>query len=189
MYKNVLDGNEVIKQIFVLTHNVYFHKEVTYNIKSDVSYWLIKKRSDISFVEIQHSNPIKTSYELLWGDIRVTPEKRNNATIQNTLRRILENYFKLLGSIHLDDLYTYFEGDNRIKCKDLCSWVNDGSHSGGILSDEYYSMPDDATVEKYLQVFKEIFEKCKHIAHYNMMMGIISEEESMENATHVQTQI
>ena len=56
--------------------------------------------------------------------------------------------------------------------KQICSWVNDGSHSGGVLSDEYYSTPDNATVEKYLQIFKRIFEQREHTAHYNMMMGI-----------------
>jgi hypothetical protein len=58
--------------------------------------------------------------------------------------------------------------------------VKDGSHNGGILSDEHYSLPDNATVEKYLQVFKEVFEQCKHIAHYNMMMGFSSEQENTE---------
>lgn len=83
----------------------------------------------------------------------------------------------MLGGIQLDELYTHFDGNDRIKCKDLCSWVNDGSHSGGILSDEHYSTPDDTTVERYLQVFKEIFKQCEHTAHYNMMIGIDHEAE------------
>lgn len=191
LYEDICQNKGTIKQLFVLTHNVYFHKEVTYNSKrpkdkllKDESFWLIKKRGDYSFVEQQEQNPIKTSYELLWEEVRAKPEQRNNATIQNTLRRILENYFKLLGGIPLNELYTYFEGDDRIRCKDLCSWVNDGSHSGGILSDEYYSMPDDTTVERYLQVFKEIFEQCNHTTHFNMMMGIdhdTGQEEETDN--------
>ena len=121
-------------------------------------------------MERQTSNPIKTSYQLLWEEVR--SEHRNNATIQNTLRRILENYFKLLGGIPLDSLYTKFEGDDKAKCKALCSWVNDGSHS--VFDDEYYTVLDDASVVQYLDIFKQIFEKCDHIAHYNMMMGIAS---------------
>ena len=31
---------------------------------------------------------------------------------------------------------------------------------------------DDSMVESYLRVFKEIFVKTKHVAHYEMMMGI-----------------
>ncbi len=189
LYEDTRQNKGTIKQIFVLTHNVYFHKEVTYNSNrskdnplKDESFWLIKKRGDDSFVERQATNPIKTSYELLWEEVRAKPEQRNNATIQNTLRRILENYFKLLGGTPLNDLYTHFNGDDKIKCKDLCSWINDGSHSGGILSDEYYSMPDATTVERYLQVFKEIFKQYDHIAHYDMMMGINHEEEQEEES-------
>jgi wobble nucleotide-excising tRNase len=129
--KNVRQSRGSGKQVFVLTHNIYFHKELTYNSKrpKDValreeSFWLIRKQDILSSVERQTMNPIKTSYQLLWEEVR--SEQRNNATTQNTLRRILENYFKLLGGIPLDELYKNFDGDDRVKCKDLCSWVNDG---------------------------------------------------------------
>ncbi len=170
-----------VKQVFVLTHNVYFFKELTYNsnrskeVLCEETFWILRKGKSGSEIEKQLSNPIKTSYDLLWEEVR--REKCNNPTIQNTLRRILEAYFKMLGGIRLDQLYLKFEGDDRIKCKDLCSWVNNGSHSGGILSDEYYSPPDDATVERYLDVFKQIFEKHEQLSHYNMMMGIKTGED------------
>jgi wobble nucleotide-excising tRNase len=190
MYEDLRTDKETIKQLFILTHNVYFHKEVTYDskrdkdkVRKDESFWLVKKHGDNSFTEMQTSNPIRTSYELLWREVKESANQRNNVTIQNTLRRILENYFRLLGGISLDELYTKFEGDDKIKCKNLCSWVNDGSHSGGIFSDEYYTMPDDATVEKYLQVFKAIFEQCHHVTHYNMMMGIDADTDRDEDDT------
>jgi wobble nucleotide-excising tRNase len=191
---DVRQNKVTIRQVFVLTHNVYFHKELTYNSKRDTdkvlneeSFWLIRKRDSLSMVERQTTNPIKTAYQLLWDEVRT--EKRNNATIQNTLRRILENYFKLLGGIPLDKLYTHFDGDDRVKCKDLCSWVNDGSHSGGILSDEFYSPPDEATVDRYLQVFKTIFQKCDQTAHYYMMMGIDPEAENEEETVYGQDEV
>jgi wobble nucleotide-excising tRNase len=46
--------------------------------------------------------------------------------------------------------------------------VNDGSH---FASDDIYMSIDDGMVETYLSVFKDIFEKSEHIAHYKMMMG------------------
>ncbi len=94
-----------IKQIFVLTHNVYFHKEVTYFPKqkgvsaNERSYWIVRKPGLVSKLDKYPSNPIKTSYELLWAEVR-KPE-RSNLAIQNTLRRILENYFKILGESNL----------------------------------------------------------------------------------------
>jgi wobble nucleotide-excising tRNase len=194
LIENVRQDKGTVKQVFVLTHNVYFYKELTYSSRrnndqamNEESFWLIRKQDTLSSIERQTSNPIKTSYQLLWEEAR--SEQCNTATTQNTLRRILENYFKLLGGISLDKLYTYFDGDDKIKCKDLCSWVNDGSHSGGILSDEYYSPPDKATVDRYLQVFKAIFDKCGHIAHYNMMMGITPETDQQEEQGNEQAEV
>ncbi len=171
-----------IKQMFILTHNIYFHKEVTFNSKryngilSEETFWLVKKKGKISYIESQTENPIKTSYELLWDEVR--KDTRNNATIQNTLRRILENYFKLLGNIPLDELYKKFDGNDKMKCKALCSWINDGSHSS--FNEDFYTPLDAEMIQKYLEVFKQIFQKSGHIAHYNMMMGIEPETENEE---------
>ncbi len=182
LIKDTKEQKGTIKQVFVLTHNIYFFKEVTYNSDrnnvalKDKTFWLVKKDGNNSIVEKQTTNPIKTSYELLWGEVR--NPNRNKATIQNTLRRILENYFKLLGNIPLDKLYMKFEGDDKIKCKALCSWINDGSHSA--FNEDYYTPLDDVMIAKYLEVFKQIFNKSYHISHYNMMMGISTEPETVE---------
>jgi wobble nucleotide-excising tRNase len=108
----------------------------------------------------------------------VRKDTRNNATIQNTLRRILENYFKLLGSIPIDELYKKFDGEDKMKCKALCSWINDGSHSS--FDEDFYTPLDAEMIQKFLEVFKQIFQKAGHIAHYNMMMGIEPETENEE---------
>jgi wobble nucleotide-excising tRNase len=173
LFEEVRQKEGTIKQIFVLTHNVYFHKEVAYNSKRnkdtvlcDESFWLVRKNGKESVAERQPSNPVQTSYELLWEEVR--SDKRNKATIQNTLRRILESYFKLLGGISLDALYDGLHGDDKIICKTLCSWVHDGSHSA--FNDDHYTVLDDTHVARYLDVFRQIFEKSEHLAHYNMMM-------------------
>lgn len=161
-----------IKQIFVLTHNVYFHKEITFNPKrcdtamNEETFWVVRKSDSISIVERQLTNPIKTSYDLLWSEIR--RNDRSNLTIQNILRRVLENYFKILGDIDPDDICDKFESKEKMICKSLFSWVNDGSH---FAMDDLYISIDDAQVDMYLNVFKKIFEKTGQIAHYNMMMG------------------
>jgi len=183
LFDDVQVGRGDIKQIFVLTHNVYFHKEVSYgNVnnedkpKKHVTFWLVKKNAGGSYVEKQGTNPVKTTYQLLWEEIKAP--KRNNSTIRNALRRILENYFKLIGGIPLKKLYEQFSGDDKLKCKSLCSWIHDGSHS--VFNDEDYTILDDNQVEVYLRIFKDIFEKRGQIAHYQFMMGeaAISSEES-----------
>jgi wobble nucleotide-excising tRNase len=178
LIQDVRDDIGSIKQIFILTHNIYFHKEVTFNkfrnkdaYKKEETFWLVKKNGKVSILEKQADNPIKTSYELLWDEVR--KDNRNNANIQNTLRRILENYFKLVGGIQLKNLHTMFEGEDKIKCNALCSWVHDGSHSS--FDEDFYTPLDTVMIQKFLEVFKQIFQKTKHMAHYNMMMGIAPE--------------
>jgi wobble nucleotide-excising tRNase len=160
-----------VKQVFVLTHNVYFHKEVTFNNRkkgrspNEETFWIIRKPEHLSRVEKQPTNPIKTSYELLWGEVK--NQNRSKLTIQNTLRRILENYFKILGGMDLDDLCSKFEGKDRLIVNSLVSWTHDGSH---FVNDDLYQTVDDGMVEGYLRVFRAIFEKAGHTAHYEMMM-------------------
>lgn len=179
LLQDIRDKKGTVKQVFVLTHNIYFHKEITFsrkrsgNLLGEETFWLVKKDGLNSVVEKQNSNPIKTSYELLWDEVKSS--NRNNVAIQNNLRRILENYFKLLGNIPLDEIYRDFEGEDKLKCKSLCSWINDGSHSA--FDEDFYTPLDVGMIDKYLEVFKEIFIKSGHISHYNMMMGITLESE------------
>lgn len=172
LFEEVRAGTGYIKQIFILTHNVYFHKEVTFNpkrqdvAKNEESFWVVRKSDSGSKLEMHNSNPIKTSYELLWSEIR-RPD-RSKLTIQNTMRRILENYFKILGGVDPDKICAMFEGKDKLICKSLFSWINDGSHSA---YDDLFVAIDDGMVETYLKVFKAIFEKSDQLAHYKMMMG------------------
>lgn len=172
IFDEVRQGIGYIKQVFVLTHNVYFHREVTFNPKrcdramNEETFWVIRKINGKSKIEKYDTNPIKTSYELLWAEVRRSD--RSFQTIQNTLRRILENYFKILGGVDPDKICAHFEGRDKQICNSLFSWVNAGSH---YAQDDLYLSIDDTTVEVYLRVFKEIFYKTGHSAHYDMMMG------------------
>ncbi len=172
LFDEVRSGTGHIKQIFVMTHNVYFHKEVTYNSRrkevamNEETFWIVRKPGLVSKLDKHPTNPIKTSYELLWAEVR-KPE-RSNLAIQNTLRRILENYFKILGGVDFDDICAKFEGKEKLICKSLCSWVHDGSH---YAHDDLYVSIDDTMVDSYLKVFRAIFERLGHSAHYKMMMA------------------
>lgn len=184
LFDEVRSGSGHIKQIFVLTHNVYFHKEVSYNSNrkknaamKEETFWIVRRPGPVSKLEKHSTNPIKTSYELLWAEVR--RQDRSSLGIQNTLRRILENYFKILGGIDFDSLCNRFEGKDRIICKSLCSWVNDGSHYS---HDDLYVSISESTVDSYLKVFRRIFEGSNNAAHYKMMMGDSFVEEPVEAA-------
>jgi wobble nucleotide-excising tRNase len=172
VFDEVREGTGHIKQVFVLTHNVYFHKEVTFNpdrqkvAMGEETFWVVRKSDLVSKIEKHDTNPIKTSYELLWSEVRRTD--RSNLTIQNTLRRILENYFKILGGVDPHKICGMFEGKEKVICKSLFSWVNDGSH---FAHDDLYVSIDSSMVKTYLKVFREIFKKQDQLAHYKMMMA------------------
>jgi wobble nucleotide-excising tRNase len=148
-----------IKQIFVLTHNIHFHKEVTFNPKrvadqklKDETFWTIRKTGLHSVLEGHEKNPVKTSYELLWTEVR-KPVPASH-TIQNTLRRILESYFKIFGGVDPKEICDKFEGNDKLICNSLFSWVNCGSHG---IDDDLFVCTDGAAVDTYLTVFREIF--------------------------------
>lgn len=164
-------NNGDVKQVFILTHNIYFHKEVTFNDKrrnnhkmKNETFWIVKKLNSISSVEPHDKNPITSSYELLWSEINC--DKPSILTIRNTLRRILEYYFKILGGLNTQRLLGKFEGKDKIIFVSLVSWVNAGSH---YPDDDLYCSCNENEVEKYLNVFKQIFEQSGQIKHYEMM--------------------
>lgn len=171
LFEEIREKKGHIKQVFVLTHNVYFHKEVTFNQPdrkrkhiNDVTFWIVRKHDFRSKLVPYLTNPIKTSYELLWDELR-RPEL-SNLTLQNTIRRILENYFKILGAVNFESICDSFEGKERFVCKSFFSWAHDGSH---FAHDDLF-IADGATAEIYLKVFKAIFVTLDHGGHYRMMM-------------------
>ncbi|WP_044399496.1 AAA family ATPase [Lacinutrix sp. Hel_I_90] len=170
------EGN--IKQLILLTHNVYFHKEVSYeglNRKGQKpSFWILRKNNNQSIIHSYgEQNPIQSSYELLWREIKEW-EHNSGITIQNTMRRILENFYSILGNKRDDFLINKFESrEEKDICRSLLSWTNEGSHT--LPDDLYIEAPDD-TIVKYIEVFKNIFYHTENKGHYLMMMGIEDEE-------------
>ena len=169
----MLKNTSPIKQVFVLTHNIYFHKEVTFDKKrsgatarSDETFWVVRKTSEHSQIVPFNENPIKSSYELLWREVKQKPP--SDIAIQNVTRRILEHYFKFYGGITPEAIIDNFEGKDKMVCNSLLSWINDGSH---FAPDDLYLACDSGQVDRYLAVFQRIFEESGHGGHYKMMMG------------------
>ena len=171
--KNIKADIGNVKQLILLTHNVYFHKEVSFidgrtKIDNKTNFWILRKNDKITSLQsFAMENPIQSSYELLWQELKNDGIK-SSLTIQNIMRRIIENYFKLLGKYGDDDLILKFETKEEQEiCRSLISWINDGSHS---INDDLFVELQDRTVEAYKKVFKDIFVLTDHVGHYNMMM-------------------
>ncbi|MBK6750570.1 MAG: AAA family ATPase [Acidobacteria bacterium] len=74
---------------------------------------------------------MKNSYELLWQELK-NRDHNSVTTIQNTMRRIIEHYFKMLGKFGDDELIDCFsDAEEKEICRSLLCWINDGSHDSG----------------------------------------------------------
>ena len=160
-----------VKQLFVLTHNAYFHKEVTYSKlqEANTTFWTVRKVNKRSTVEGHGKNPVMTTYERLWDELkRARDGGESTPGIRNVMRRVLEHYFKLLGHVDLHELPASFEGAEQAICLSLVKWTHDGSHA--FFDDPSYT-PSSEGIGRQLEVFRKIFVKQEQLAHYNMMMG------------------
>ena len=171
--KQVKDGKGNISQVFILTHNVFFHKEVSFvngriQEENSVHYWVLRKDVEASSIKsFGVENPIKTSYELLWQELRDNT-CQSSVTIQNTMRRIVENYFGMLGAKIDSSIANKFDTiEDKLICDSLFYWMNDGSHT---IPDDLYIDSYSASISKYKEVFRKVFIFTGHEEHYKMMM-------------------
>ena len=199
---NAIGGDPVaksnhIKQIFILTHNAYFHREITYNRVRNyqyVNFYLISKvesRSTIKcctkpnpdiLTEDMNYNPVQNSYAALWGEYKVL-----NAPIplMNVIRRILEYYFlQLCGydGVTLRSRILTENKDKFIKVDEtgkedytlyqmahaMLSYIS--ANSVG-LNDGINFVDDCVDVAQTKETFRMIFTLMEQKQHYDMMMG------------------
>lgn len=180
VFTDIHENKNAVKQVILLTHNVYFHKEISFLDKhckwrDNVKHCVLRKRNNISSIQdYGKDNPIKSSYELMWTELK-SISQHSSIVVQNIMRRIIENYFFVLGGISPDVILKKFEcPEERTLCRSLLSWVNDGSHS---LPDDLFVEIPDEQLGNYQRVFKDIFYRMGQDAHYNMMMQIKDKED------------
>ena len=166
-------GTNNIDQVFILTHNVYFHKEISFidgRNKTDVnvSFWTLHKKNEISAIQsYENRNPITTTYALLWKEIK-NPDSISNVSLQNAMRRILENFFGTVGNANFEDILKCFSSpEEQSICRSLFSWANDGSHS---IPDDLEFSEDNDSSERFKKVFKDVFYNTHNQYHYDRMM-------------------
>ena len=181
LFAEVCAGDGLIKQLFILTHNMAFYKEMTFFKKrqkgvspTKITFWRVHKYDEISGVQYFRSNPIQSVYDALWADVRC--KGYNSRNLPNTLRRILEYASRQFGGFELHDIEKTFSGEELTACRALLNWSNDGSHS---VHDDIFISEDGAGNEIFLKVFGLVFERCGWKKHYGAMM-VLCEEEAEE---------
>lgn len=180
VFTDIHEDRGSVKQVILLTHNVYFHKEIAFIDKhckwrDCINHWILRKRDNVSSIQAYgKSSPIKSSYELMWTELKSSTLNSCIVT-QNIMRRIIENYFQVFGGISPDVILEKFtNAEDKKICRPLLSWVNDGSHS--MPEDLYVEMSDDQ-LSRNKDIFHQIFVMMGQEAHYDMMMQEIDKED------------
>lgn len=170
----VRKGKYKIKQLIVLTHNITFHREVTYiranEGNSKTSYYLIKKLNGYSIIEHCSKNPISSTYELLWQNLFCND--CNPMTAQNISRRIIETFFNLVGISYVNEIILRMKSPDREIAQSLMSWANAGSHNA--LDEGDIVVNTNESTEAYKNVLKKIFTESDYKAHYEEMIKRLS---------------
>ena len=195
-YLNPKVPGDYIKQLFILTHNVYFHREITYQQTGYyicASFYMIRKSDNVSTVKLcvrqrkqvpseqENYNPVQNSYAALWEELR---DLQSTIPALNVMRRILEYYFLQLCGYEGSDLRELVleKKENREKFikqveggqPDMTDYQLASSLLAYInnpngISDGLNYVEDCDDVEAYKKVFKMIFEALGQSQHYNMM--------------------
>ena len=130
-------------------------------------------------LELPDADSIRVITEIetneIWGKVIVgnADSHISVVSLQNTMRRILENYFGMLGKRRDSYITGSFSTlEEQMLCRSLLYWINDGSHS---IPDDIQIDNTFESVENYKKIFKDIFYNTGNADHYDMMMGVVEE--------------
>ncbi len=193
------DSPRFIKQIFILTHNSFFHNEVSYNrLDTDdfhcVNFYLIKKENNTSTVVHctkkdafgrtpaieQNYTPVYNAYRTLWREYK---EASSPIVLKQVIRQILEYYFIQICGYKGEQLSDLIKKEQDLFIKqnsdgtenrDLLLAVDSLMHYVGAnihgLSDGYDYIDDSADMEGIRETFQQIFTAMNQPQHFDMMM-------------------
>lgn len=170
--------NENLSQVFILTHNIYFFKEVSFEKRKfckDMSFYIVKKQNGNTVVECHGNNPIKDDYTLLWDEIKKYKDDSNASSIfiSNTMRRIIESYLNFVRAN--DDVWSVLsefdtKSDDYIAVYSLLTEINDSSHCVIPSTNEYYQRLSAINPSVLYSAFENVFSKIGD-SHYKFMMN------------------
>lgn len=172
--------NNNIAQVIILTHNIYFYKEVSFERGSIcIDYWHYKITKIKNQTSITGSRDKTTfdDYSLMWNSIKnikanMPTDSSLNIVISNTMRRIIESYVNFVG--YGNDSWSALVNDDQndnyyyVKCA-FISTINDESHKVSALDSVYYQKIINENPQILFDVFAIIFRIIGK-EHYEMMM-------------------
>jgi len=191
--------NDYIKQIFCLTHNPYFFKEISYNRIAGNEcvniYELKKLEGNKSVVTpcthpddcvgggMVNYSPVKNTYDALWSEFRTA---QDSLSLLNVTRRILEYYFLQICGYSSGDLRTELLDKHQT---DFETTLPDGSVDKTVynlasamvavlnvgargFNDGLFFDASAVDPQQLRTVFQRIFFSAGQEQHYEMMMHL-----------------
>ena len=170
-----------IEQLFILTHNVYFYKEVSFDKRPICSqrqhFNVIKSKNKSSIIGKGRNAFIKSDYALLWDSLSELRESESillSISIFNIIRRILESYISFTFGNNKKDwevLKSFEENSSEYYIVyALLSEINVSSHSTFPLDSIHYQKVITHTPVEIFNCFRLIFKEIGE-GHYEMMMN------------------
>lgn len=178
-------ANDNIEQVFILTHNLYFYKEISLKqrpICTDNAFYLVSKTPlSVSLIEKQQDRLICDDYYMMWKSLkRLKNEASTNELIivaSNLMRRIIDTYMKFIGYANKSGNITWHSIDNLqdntpeyIVCHTFISMINDESHEVGVFDSNHYSVLSSYNSTVLFKSFELLFDTIGK-DHYDMMMN------------------
>ena len=164
--KSFYDNNKY-KQIFIMTHSLYFFYELVYMNEEKrhehQQLFRISKNNDTSIIDIMHYEEIQNDYQAYWKIIK--DKNSSPALIANCMRNIIEYFFGFVEDIPLSNVFQKQELQaNRFQA--FNRYINRESHSIGqnIFDIKEFNYDD------FLEGFKLVFKLTNYEKHYKKMM-------------------
>lgn len=157
--------NDDYKQVFILTHNLYFFHELLHKQKDDNVKLFRLYRSNFSQLSVMNRKDIQNEYQSYWQILKDYDEgKATEVILANAMRNILERFFGFIEKNDFNELTKELEKDE--KNNFFIRYINKESHSDPInISDSKEIDP-----QIFKEAFKKIFKDSGYEAHYNQMI-------------------
>lgn len=190
-YRYKDDNKSNVKQVFVLTHNAFFHHNVThdYDLQEHykyVSFFEVKKHNEISSInicledgegELKHNkNPLRNYYSSLWDTYK---EVDSSNTLITVMRQILNYYFiQMCGykddyverTILDENSDKFVTGTDSTELQLVRTIINFVNSPVDAIQDDLNFTSTSIDVDVCKEIFHKIFQVLGQSQHYDMMM-------------------
>ena len=164
--KNLGSGNNGFKQVFILTHNLYFFHEMCNKAyflmkKSNVNFYRISKNKYSQINKLEHEDLPKNNYEENWQIIKDGNDKNYPIRVLVlAMRNILEQYCAFLKK---NNFLKVINDNTKTRA------INKLLHSDRDAVNDYGEMDSEIIFKDFKDIFTVDLE---NEDHYNIMMNL-----------------